>query len=138
MRLGMGLAAAVLTISPVAGADAVESRESGLDVAASEADDGKTISIPPGREFLVALRVRPGSDCFWRVLQFDSAVLEGLERPQVRFEPRPDPSAVGFLSSETFRFRAVRSGETGLAFGFFHRYEPTPPEKQVRILIRTG
>ena len=146
MRLSTGLAAAVLTVSPVA--DAVEGQAPqdgkarivvGADVAvaASEADDGTTLTIAPGKEFLVALRGRPGSDASWRVLQFDSAVLQGIGEPEVRFEPKPEPNAVGFLSRETFRFRVRRPGETGLAFGFFNPWKRTPPEKQVRILVRT-
>ena len=145
MRLGSGLAAAVLTISPVAGAAGGQGTDGNAgvscracDVAASEADDGTTLSIAPGAEFVVALKVRPGSAWSWRVLQFDSAVLQGVGEPEVRLEAKTDPNAVGFLSRETFRFRARRPGETGLAFGCFNPEDRTPPERQVRLLVRTA
>ena len=143
MRLTTRLAAAILAVAPVAGAaDGQESKDENLRIvhgaAASEADDGTTVSLAPGMELAVALRAQPGSGCRWRILQFDSAVLQGLGEPEVQFEPKPDRSAVGFFSRETFRFRVMRAGETGLAFGFFSPWEKTPPEKQVRILVRTG
>jgi predicted secreted protein len=140
------LAAAVLTISPVADAARAQGAEDGKahvscqpgDAPASEADDGTTLSIAPGAEFVVALRTHAGSDSSWRVLQFDSAVLQGIGEPKVRLEAKTDQNAVGFLSRETFRFRARRPGETGLAFGHFSPEDRTPPEKQVRLLVRAG
>ncbi len=87
---------------------------------------------------LVALEGRIGSDGSWRILQFDSAVLQGIGEPEVQLEPKADPKAFGFLSRETFRFRAKRTGETGLAFAFFNPSERTPPETQVRILVQAG
>ncbi len=83
------------------------------------------------------MRAQPGSDCCWRVLQFDCAVLQGFEGPEVTFEAKAEPDAVEFFSRETFRFRVMRPGETGLAFALFNPWERTPPEKQVRILVRT-
>jgi len=143
MRLSTRLAAAVFMVAPVAGSgDGRDSKDENLRTvhcaAASEADDGTTVSLAPGMELAVALRAQPGSGCRWRILQFDSAVLQGLGEPEVQFEPKPDRSSVGFFSRETFRFRVMRAGETGLAFGFFSPWEKTPPEKQVRILVRTG
>ena len=107
-------------------------------IGASEADNGTTVSLAPGMELAVALRAEPGSGCRWRLLQFDSSVLHGLGEPDVQFEPKLGRKAVGFFSRETFRFRVKRAGETGVAFGFFRPWERTPPEKQVRILVRTG
>ena len=143
MRLSTRLAAAMFVVAPVAGAaDGQESQDENLrfvhGAAASEVDDGTTVSLAPGMELAVALRAQPGSGCCWRILQFDSAVLQGRGEPDVLFEPKPDRNAVGFFSRETFRFRVKRAGETGLAFGFFRPWERTPPEKQVRILVRTG
>ena len=145
MRLSTGLAAAVITVSPVADAADGPERQDGktrivaradLQIAASEADDGTTLKIAPGKEFLVALHGKIGADGGWRILQFDSAVLQGIGEPEVQLEPKPDPNAFGFLSRETFRFRARRTGETGLAFAFFNPWKRTPPEEQVRILVR--
>ncbi len=107
-------------------------------IGASEADNGTTVSLAPGMELAVALRAEPGSGCRWRLLQFDSSVLHGLGEPDVQFEPKLGRKSVGFFSRETFRFRVKRAGETGVAFGFFRPWERTPPEKQVRILVRTG
>ena len=56
----------------------------------------------------------------------------------MQVEPKPDRNAIGIFARETFRFRVKRPGETGLAFGYFRPRERTPPEKQVRILVRTG
>ena len=87
MRLSTGLAAAAITVSPVADAADGPERQDGkthsvdradLDIAASEADDGTTLKIAPGKEFLVALHGKVGSDGCWRILQFDSAVLQGI------------------------------------------------------------
>ncbi len=147
MRLSTGLAAAIIVIAPAA--DGADSREScderpqfvhgaGIDVAASESNDVSTVLLAPGMELAVALRAQPGSGCCWRVLQFDSAVLQGLGGPEVHFAPKPARNAVGFLALETFRFRVKRAGETGLAFGYFRPSDRTPPERQVRILVRTG
>ncbi len=147
MRLRTGLTAAVLTVSPVAdAADGLERQDgrtrfvdrTSLDIAASEADDGTTLKIAPGAEFLVALQGAVGSDGSWRIVQFDSTILQGIGEPEVHLEAKPDPAAFGFLSHETFRFRARRAGQTGLAFVFFNPWERTPPEKQVRILVQTG
>lgn len=139
MRLSTGLAAAVLTVSPAAdGADGQGRQGGKSEVSASEADDGRTLKVAPGEEFLVALEGKIGSDGSWQILQFDSAVLQGIGEPEVQLEPKPDPGTFGFLSRETFRFRARRTGETGLAFAFFDPFERMPPEKQVRILVQTG
>jgi predicted secreted protein len=147
MRLSTGLAAAMLAITPVAdGADGRESQDgkqpfldgTGVCGAASGANDGSIVSLAQGMELAVALRIEPGSGCCWRVLQFDSAVLQRLGEPQVQFEPKPDRNAVGFFLRKTFRFRAKAAGETGLAFGYFRPGDRTPPERQVRILVRTG
>jgi predicted secreted protein len=145
MRLSTGLAAATFVVAPAA--DAADGRESqeksasiihGADVATSEADDGTTVSLAPGLELAVALRAQSGSGCRWRLLQFDSSILQGLGEPDVQFEPKPDRNMVGFFVRETFRFRVKRAGETGVAFGYFRPWDRTPPEKQVRILVRTG
>jgi predicted secreted protein len=129
------LAAAVLAVTPVAGAE----KPGVVPCAdASEADHGTTIWLASGMELAVALPTRPGSGCRWRLLQYDSSVLQGLGAPEVRFEPKPGRKMVGFLCHETFRFRARRAGESGVAFGYFTPRQRTPPDKQVRILVRTG
>lgn len=139
MGLSTGLMAAALTVSAAAdGATGVERRDVKSEVSASEADDGKILKVAAGEEFLVALEGEIGSAGSWQILQFDLAVLQGIEQQEAQLEPRPDPQAVSFLSRETFRFRARRTGETGLAFAFFNPWERTPPEKQVRILVQTG
>jgi predicted secreted protein len=142
MRLTTRLAAAMFAVAPVANAaDRPESQGEKLGIiesaGASEADDGTTVSLAPGMEFTVALRTQPGSGR-WRLLQFDSSVLQGLGEPDVQFEPKPGRNMVGFLCRETFRFRVKRVGETGVAFGYFRPLDRTPPEKQVRILVRAG
>lgn len=143
MRLSKRLAAAIFAVAPAAGAaDGRESQDGKLGVVqtvgASEADNGTTVSLAPGMELAVALRAQPGSGCRWRLLQFDSSVLHGLGEPDVQFEPKLGRKSVGFFSRETFRFRVKRAGETGVAFGFYRPWERTPPEKQVRILVRAG
>ncbi len=143
MRLTTRLAVAMFAVTPVANAaDRPESQGEKLSIiesaGASEADDGTTVSLAPGMEFTVALRTQPGSGCRWRLLQFDSSVLQGLGEPDVQFEPKPGRNMVGFLCRETFRFWVKRIGETGVAFGYFRPWERTPPEKQVRILVRAG
>ena len=107
-------------------------------MATSEADSGKTVSLAPGMLLAVTLRARLREGCGWRILQFDSSVLQALEAPDVEAEPKPAPNVAGFFSRETFRFRAKRAGETGLALAYVRPWERTPPEQQVRILVRTG
>ena len=137
------LAAAALAVAPVAGAgDGPELQSENTGVVpcaeASEADNGTTVWLAPGMELAVALPNQPGSGCRWRLLQYDSSVLQGLGEPEVRFEPKPGNNMVGFFCRETFRFRVRRAGASGVAFGYFTPWQRTPPDKQVRILVRTG
>ncbi len=143
MRLSTRLAAAIFAVAPVAGsADGQESKDENLRIvhgaAASEADDGDDGLARAGNGVRrrAADQTGLGLPLADPAVQF--AVLQGLGEPDVLFEPKPDRNMVGFFSRETFRFRVKRAGETGVAFGFFRPWEKTPPEKQVRILVRIG
>ena len=139
MRLSAGLAAAMFAITPVADArESQDGEQSLVHLGASEANERSIVSLAPGMELAVALRAEAGSGCCWRVLQFDSDVLQRLGEPHVQVEPKPDRNAVGFFFRKTFRFRVKSAGETGLAFGYFRPSDRTPPERQVRILVRVG
>ena len=147
MRSITRLASAMFAVAPAADvADGQGVRDERLRrlhsadafVTTSEADSGATVSLAPGMELAVALRARPGAGRRWRILQFELVDPAGAGEPQVQVEPKPDRNAIGIFARETFRFRVKRPGETGLAFGYFRPRERTPPEKQARILVRTG
>ncbi len=143
MRLSTRLAAAIFAVAPVAGAaDGQESKDENLRIvhgaAASEADDGTTVSLAPGMELAVALRAQPGSGCRWRVLQFDSAVLQGLGGPEVQFEPKPDGERGRLLLPRDLPVPGQARGRDGSCVRLFQALGKNAAGKAGADSVRTG
>jgi predicted secreted protein len=86
-----------------------------------------------GEIFDVRLEATPTSGYVWEI---DPATLFGLVE-LISSEILPSPAGVvGGTASQSFRFRAIRSGEARLLFRYRRRWENTPiRETAVQVIV---
>lgn len=94
----------------------------------------QVVRAVPGEIFDVRLDATPTSGYVWEI---DPARLTGLVE-LISSEILPPPAGVaGGTASQSFRFRAIRSGEARLRFSYRRRWEKTPiRETAVQIVIQ--
>lgn len=101
----------------------------------TDADNGKQITVKPGDVVTVTLVSNPTTGYSWQVMEIDNAILVQEGDPEYKQSPGSE-GLVGAGSTETFRFKAVGSGETPLGLGYLRPWESVPPIETFTVKIR--
>ena len=101
----------------------------------TDADNGKQITVKPGDVVTVTLVSNPTTGYSWQVMEIDNAILVQEGDPEYKQSPGSE-GLVGAGGTETFRFKAVGSGETPLGLGYLRPWESVPPVETFTVKIR--
>jgi inhibitor of cysteine peptidase len=101
---------------------------------ATQADNGGRITLQPGEVMTVTLNSNPTTGYGWQVLKINNAILV-QEGDSVYEQSENSEGLVGAGGTETFRFKAVGSGETSLELGYMRPWEDVPPIETYSVLV---
>jgi inhibitor of cysteine peptidase len=104
-------------------------------ISLTDADDGKQITVKSGDVVAVTLVSNPTTGYSWQVIEIDDVVLVQEGDPEYKQSPGPE-GLVGAGGTETFRFKAVGTGETKLGLGYMRPWESVPPIETYAVTIR--
>jgi inhibitor of cysteine peptidase len=106
------LVVAVLTLGLVAGCGGIKTYN----------DEGQTIDISVGKEFIIALGSNPSTGYSWQA-SYDETMLELVGgEPSYQAEETDEP-VVGAGGIESFQFRALKAGETQITLTYARPWE---------------
>ena len=95
----------------------------------TEADDGVRIELSPGQTLTITLPSNPTTGYSWQVAQIDTSLLEQQGQPDYQQSPG-SKDLVGAGGAETFRFKALDTGETTLQLAYQRPWENSVPPIQ--------
>ena len=95
-------------------------------ISLTDADNGKQIALQPGDILTVTLESNPTTGYSWQVMELNQGILVQDGDPEYKQSPGSE-GMVGAGGTETFRFKAVGSGETSLGLGYMRPWESVPP-----------
>lgn len=101
----------------------------------TEADNGKQITLQTGDTLTITLESNLTTGYSWQVMEVDEAVLVQEGEPEYKQSPGSE-GLVGAGGTETFRFKAVGSGETSLGLGYMRPWESVQPVQNFEIQIK--
>jgi inhibitor of cysteine peptidase len=101
----------------------------------TDADNGKQIIVQSGDTLTLTLVSNPTTGYSWQVLEIDNAVLVQDGDPEYRQSPGAE-GLVGAGGTETFRFKAIGSGETSLELGYMRPWESVPPIETFTVTVQ--
>ena len=101
----------------------------------TDADNGKQITVKSGDVVTVSLVSNPTTGYSWQVMKIDNAVLVQVGDPEYKQSPGTE-GLVGAGGTETFRFKAVGTGETTLGLGYMRPWESLPPIETYTVTIK--
>ena len=100
----------------------------------TDADNGKQITVKSGDAVTVTLVSNPTTGYSWQVMEIDNAILVQDGEPEYKQSPGAE-GLVGAGGTETFRFKAVGTGETKLGLGYMRPWESVPPIQTFSIKV---
>jgi inhibitor of cysteine peptidase len=132
-------AAGLVTASALAGCSSGDSNRlapSSAPITTTAADNGKTVPLFSGQQFLVSLPANPSTGYSWNVTSLPS-VLETAGVPSfVQNSTKKDPKAVvGAAGTVTLTFRAKSAGNGTLVLGYMRPWESVPPEQTYTLHV---
>ncbi len=92
-------------------------------------DDGRQIALDQGQVLVVTLGSNPSTGYSWQVAEIQEAILKQLGEAEFQASDPGGTPVVGAGGTETFRFEALKAGQTTLKL-VYHR----PWEKDVEPL----
>ena len=95
-------------------------------ISLTDADNGKQIALQPRDILTVTLESNPTTGYSWQVMELNQGILVQDGDPEYKQSPGSE-GMVGAGGTETFRFKAVGSGETSLGLGYMRPWESVPP-----------
>ena len=98
------------------------------------ADNGKQITLQSGQVVTVTLESNPTTGYSWQVMEIDNTVLVQEGDPEYK-QASGTSGLVGAGGTETFRFKAVGTGETTLSLGYARPWESDPPIQTFTIQV---
>ena len=101
---------------------------------ATQADNGRQITLQPGEVMTITLESNLTTGYGWQVLKIDDAVLVQVGDPTYVQSPG-STGLVGAGGTESFRFKAVASGETSLELGYMRPWESVPPIETYSVQV---
>lgn len=105
------------------------------EVQATQAENGRQITLQPGEVMTIALKSNLTTGYSWQVMEIDNAILVQDGDPEYKTDGQTIPGAGG---TETFHFKATGVGETTLELGYVRPWENTPPIETytVQVLVQ--
>ena len=100
----------------------------------TEADNGKQITLQTGDTLTITLESNLTTGYSWQVMEVDEAVLVQEGEPEYKQSPGSE-GLVGAGGTETFRFKAVGTGETKLGLGYMRPWESVPPIETFNVQV---
>jgi len=101
---------------------------------ATQADNGRQITLQPGEVMTITLESNLTTGYGWQVLKIDNAIL--VQEGDPIYEQSPGSAGlVGAGGTETFRFKAVASGEITLELGYMRPWESVPPIETYTVQV---
>ena len=100
----------------------------------TDADNGKQITLQSGQVVTVTLESNPTTGYSWQVMEIDNAILVQEGDPEYK-QASGTSGLVGAGGTETFRFKAVGTGETTLSLGYARPWESVPPIQSFTIQV---
>ena len=100
----------------------------------TDADNGRQITVKSGDVVTVTLVSNPTTGFSWQVMEIDNAILVQDGEPEYKQSPGSE-GLVGAGGTETFRFKAVGTGETKLGLGYMRPWESVPPIETFNIQV---
>ena len=100
----------------------------------TDADNGKQITVKSGNLVTLTLVSNPTTGYSWQVMEIDSVILIQDGEPEYKQSPGSE-GLVGAGGTETFRFKAVGSGETVLSLGYMRPWESVQPTETFKVQV---
>jgi len=95
-------------------------------------DSGSVMKMKPGDTVEIVLDTNPTTGYQWKVLPWDTAVIEQIDKPV--YKSRSE--AIGSGGELTFHFKALSTGRTLLEFIYFRAFEKdVPPIKSFKVTV---
>ena len=99
-------------------------------------DDGREVDLEVGQSLVITLETYATAGYTWEVAELNEQVLYLVKK-----ESKPVSKAIGAPTMETFRFEAVKAGQTALKLVYHRPWEKNvdvePPETfSVQVVIR--
>lgn len=91
-------------------------------VEAGIAENGESIDLAPGQMLSIRLDSNPTTGYSWAVIRVDQAILE-QQGEAVFVQENGQSNLVGAGGTETYRFKALREGETVVELGYLRPFE---------------
>ena len=102
----------------------------------SEADDGKSISVPMGAVVEVSLKGNPTTGYSWQLAKLEGDAVEQVGKIEFQSRPHP-PGMVGVGGAFGATFKAAKPGKSIVTLHYARPWEKgKPPEKTFLVLIR--
>jgi len=103
-----------------------------------EENDGKTITMPEKRRFLVRLKGNPTTGYTWRTAELTGEAVEQLGKPA--YVPRQHPPGmVGVGGRFVFKFQAVKPGTSQIKLEYVRPWEKDkPPIRTFTITVNVA
>jgi inhibitor of cysteine peptidase len=94
----------------------------------TEADQGKTIQVPSGKPFDVALEGNPTTGYDWQVGKIEGDTV--MQVGKMDYVPKKHPQGmVGVGGTCVFHFKVVKPGKTKIKLKYLRSWEKKKPEK---------
>ena len=100
----------------------------------TDANNGQQITIQSDQIVTVTLESNPTTGYSWQVMEIDNAILIQDGDPEYKQESGTK-GLVGAGGTETFRFKAVGTGETTLGLGYMRSWESVAPIQTFAIQV---
>lgn len=98
----------------------------------NEQDNGSTVTLQIGQQLEVSLAANPTTGYEWEVASVDSAVIKQAGEPKYV----PEGDALGSGGKTTFRFDAIKPGQTLLQMIYRRPFEKdTPPVQTFEVTV---
>ena len=103
-------------------------------VSLTGADNGKQVIVNSSDKIILTLESNPTTGYGWQVIEIDNAILVLEGDPEYKQSPGTE-GLTGAGGTETFRLKAVSTGETTLGLGYMHPWESVPPIETFSIQV---
>jgi inhibitor of cysteine peptidase len=103
----------------------------------NQSADGTTVELAPDQTLVLTLASNPSTGYSWAVAAIDESILQQQGDPTYTASPARDPQVVGAGGTETFRFRALASGQTTLQLIYRRPWEQDVPPIETFTLTAT-
>ena len=108
---------AVMLLMTIFAAGCGRTSEVRLDMA----DNGGQIEVEVDQILVISLESNPTTGFGWQILEIEDPILQSMG--EAEFQPSESNEVVGAGGTETFRFKAIRTGQTKLTLVYRRPWE---------------